>query len=334
MRWGDFWQSWFKWLAYSPEEMLYHAPKITLIGGGSGLARLLQGLKQYTYNLSAIVTVFDSGGHTGKLRKDLKVPAVGDLRNCLVALSEEEDLMREFFDFRFQRGRYLNGYSFGNLFLAMLLEMARDLDQATQIASALLKVKGKVIPSSLGNAHLWAELKNGEKVKGEAEIPEAVVRFKSPIKKIWLEPPQKINPKAVRAIKESDLIVIGPGSLFTSILPNFLVAGLKEAFNKAKVKKIYVVNVSQERGETMGFSVEDHLDWLLEMGIEIDLALVNSRILKKDEDIVRLGGVRNISTTKKKYKNIKICRADLIDLQNPLYHQPKKLARKIIELIQ
>ncbi len=333
MKWKNLFQSWFKWLAYSPEEMPHLGPKITVIGGGSGLAKLLEGLKQHTYNLSAIVTVFDSGGSTGRLRQDLNIPALGDLRNCLVALSEEEELMRELFNFRFEDGRELRGHSFGNFFLAVLLKMAKDLDEATEIASLLLKIKGRVIPSSLGNAHLWARLKNGKVVKGEANIPEEVVKEQSPIQEIWLEPTQKANPKAIEAIKQSDLFVIGPGSLFTSILPNFLVRGLKETLKQVKAKKIYVVNVAQERGETMGFSVEDHLEALLKYGVEVDIALVNRKILRQAKDLTQLGEVQNITTRREAYKGIKIKRADLIDEKQPLYHDPKKLALELISVI-
>ncbi|MCD6422115.1 YvcK family protein [bacterium] len=332
MGFKEYLKAWFKWLAYSPDEMPKLGPRIAVIGGGSGLAKLLEGLKRYTHNLYAIVTVFDSGGSTGRLREQFRIPALGDLRNCLVALAEEEELMRDLFAFRFGEGKELKGHSLGNLFLTALFKLGGNLQEATEAASLILKVKGKVLPSSLGNAHLWAELENGEKVQGEAQIPEVCAKKRLRIKKIWLEPPQKVNPEVKRTLKKVDLIVIGPGSLFTSVLPNFLVKGLREAVNTAKAKKVYVVNVAQERGETMGFSVEEHLDWLLRLKVKPDLALVNRKIVAQSKDVSRLGEVQNITTSRRRWRGIELVKADLVDRKAPLYHDPDKLARKILEI--
>lgn len=328
----EYLKAWFKWLAYEPQEMPKIGPKIVAIGGGTGLARLLEGLKNHTYNLSAIVTVYDSGGSTGRLRKEFNVPALGDIRNCLVALAEKEEAMRHIFDYRFGKGKGLIGHSLGNLLLTAIFKMSRNLQEATEAASSILKIKGKVIPASLGNAHLWAELENNKKIEGEANIPEKVVKLRSNINKIWLEPKQSASPLALRQIKKADLILIGPGSLFTSVLPNFLVSGIKEAVNITQAKVIYIANISQERGETMDFSIEDHIDKLLDSGVMIDICLVNNQILKKTKRIADLGEIENITTAKREYRGVKIKKANLIDVKSPLYHNPEKLASAILKL--
>jgi uncharacterized cofD-like protein len=323
-------KAWAKWLAYDPRDLPKAGPKIVVIGGGSGLAKLLEGLKEFTYNLSAIVTVYDSGGSSGKLRQDFHIPALGDLRNCLLALAEKEDLLREVFDYRFDKGEGLEGHSLGNLFLTALLSKAKNLDEVAEAASKILKIKGRVYPSSLGNAHLWAKLSDGRVIKNEAKIAETVAKNNLKIKQIELYPKQIVNAHALTAIKKADLIIIGPGSLYSSILPNFLVKGIKETVNESSAKKLFIVNVSQERGETMGMSVEKHLDQLLKVGVNLDLALVNKKILRHAKDVRILGEVENITTSRRSYKKIKILRRDLIDMTNPLYHDSKKLADIIV----
>ena len=188
-----YFNAWFKWLAYNPEDFPKIAPKIVVIGGGTGLSKLLQGLKEFSHNLTAIVTVFDSGGSAGRLRKDFNIPALGDVRNCLVALAEQEDLMRVLFDYRFENGKALKGHSLGNILLTAILQQTKDLNKATHIASSVLRIQGKVIPSSLGNAQLKAKLSSGKRVKGEDKIPEQATKTHSKIKKIWLCPPQKTH---------------------------------------------------------------------------------------------------------------------------------------------
>lgn len=322
-------KSWLKWLAYDPADMPRIGKKIVVIGGGTGLSKLLEGLKEFTYNLSAIVTVYDSGGSSGKLRQDFNIPAIGDLRNCILALAEKEDILREIFNYRFTKGEDLRGHSFGNLFLTALLAKTRNLDQAASAASKILKIKGRVYPSSLGNAYLWAELANGAIVKSEKKITETAAKTHQKIKKIKLVPPQLANKNAIRAIYEADVIIIGPGSLFTSLIPNFLVKGIKQAVNKAQAIKIYVVNVSQERGETMDMGVEKHIDVFLNLGLKINFALVNKKLLKHTKDVSILGQVENITTKKKNYRGIKLLSYDFIDENNPLYHDPQKLAQFI-----
>jgi len=332
MKIKEIFKNWWKWLVYHPEEIPLSGPKIVAIGGGSGLANLLGGLRKYTFNLSAIITVFDSGGSSGRLRRDFNIPALGDIRNCLVALAEKSELMRDIFDYRFKKGRGLKGHSLGNLLLTAIFNMSSNLEEVVKVASAILNIKGEVIPASLENSHLWAELSNGIKIKGEAKIPEEVVKRGSPIKDIWLSPQVKANPLAIKAIKNAEFVLIGPGSLYTSILPNFEVLNIKEAVNKTKAPVIYIANIAQERGETMGFTVEDHIDKLLDGGVMIDLCLVNNRILKRAKDIKKFGEIENISTKKDVYRGVKIIKEDLINIKNPLYHDSLKLAKIIMRL--
>ncbi|MDD3773772.1 MAG: YvcK family protein [Patescibacteria group bacterium] len=329
MKLKNYFQAWAKWLAYDPWELPQIAPRVVVIGGGSGIAKLLDGLKEHTYNLSAIVTVYDSGGSTGKLRQAFHIPAIGDLRNCILALAEKEDLLREVFNYRFDRGGGLEGHSVGNLFLTALLKKSKNLDEAAAVASKILKIKGRVYPASLDNASLLAELSNGTTVRGEARITEVAAETNQKIKEVKLVPKQLANKNALKAIRQADLIIIGPGSLFTSLVPNFLIEGIKKEVNQSKAPKIYVVNVSQERGETMGMKVEDHLDILLNLGLKLDVALVNKKVLRHAEDVSRLGEVENITTKKQKYRGIKILRRNIISLKNPLHHSSQKLARTI-----
>jgi uncharacterized cofD-like protein len=235
---------------------LHRGPKIVVVGGGTGLSTLLRGLKNYSANITAIVTVADDGGSSGRLRREIGVLPPGDIRNCLAALADEEKLMTELFQYRFQAGGGLVGHSFGNLFLTAMSEITGDLEQAIATSSKVLAVRGQVLPATLSDMRLWAELSDGRRIEGESNITDA----KGTINKIGCTPayPPAV-PKALTAIQEADFIIIGPGSLYTSIIPNLLVPDIASAIAQSKAPRIYVCNVMTQEGETQGYSVGDHI---------------------------------------------------------------------------
>ena len=242
--------------ALMAQRRLSRGPKIVVIGGGTGLSNLLRGMKQYSSNITAIVTVADDGGSSGRLRREMGVLPPGDIRNCLSALADEEKLLTELFQYRFEAGSGLAGHSFGNLFLTVMNEITGDLEQAIAASSKVLAVRGQVLPSTSMDVQLWAELSDGRRIVGESKITEARGRI---VHIGCLPPNPPALPKAIKAIEEADYIVMGPGSLYTSIIPNLLVPDLVKAIAAQRVPRIYVCNIMNEPGETDGFSVSDHI---------------------------------------------------------------------------
>lgn len=240
---------------------LDRGPKVVVVGGGHGLANLLKGLKSLTNNLTAIVTVGDDGGSSGRLRQELGVLPPGDIRNCITALADEEKLVTELFRYRFDQGGGLEGHSFGNLFLTALCSITNgDMLEAARVACRVLNSCGQVLPSTLSSMTLVAELEDGRVIKGESNIPGAGGR----IKRLTCEPARpKATPEAVEALMSADMIVLGPGSLYTSIIPNLLVDGISEAIIQSPARKLYVCNVMTQKGETTDYSVSDHVEALL-----------------------------------------------------------------------
>jgi uncharacterized cofD-like protein len=235
---------------------LNRGPKIVAIGGGTGLSTLLRGLKQYSANITAIVTVADDGGSSGRLRREIGVLPPGDIRNCIAALADEEKLLTELFQYRFQAGDGLSGHSFGNLFLTAMTEITGDLERAIATSSQVLAVRGRVLPATLSDVCLWAELADGRLIEGESNITEA----KGQIRQIGCNPPDPpALPAAIRALEEADYIIIGPGSLYTSVIPNLLVPEIRDAIAKVTVPRIYVCNIMTQPGETEGYTVSDHI---------------------------------------------------------------------------
>ncbi|WP_107670047.1 gluconeogenesis factor YvcK family protein [Cyanothece sp. BG0011] len=236
---------------------LHRGPKIVAIGGGTGLSTLLRGLKQYSANITAIVTVADDGGSSGRLREEIGVLPPGDIRNCMAALADEEKLLTELFQYRFQAGEGLNGHSFGNLFLtAMTAITGRDFEKAIAASSKVLAIRGKVLPATLSDVRLWARLDDGRLVEGESHITEAGGKI-AEIGCFPEHPPAL--PAAIKAIAEADYIIMGPGSLYTSVIPNLLVPDIRKALAKVKVPRIYVCNIMTQPGETDGYTVADHI---------------------------------------------------------------------------
>ncbi len=237
------------------------AKKIVVIGGGTGVFTVLTGLRNYPAELSAIVTMADDGGSTGMLREDFGMLPPGDVRRALIALSKTEDeILSSLFSYRFEEGVGLNGHSFGNLMLAALERVTGSFEGAIEAASKILGVEGSVIPVTLASANLVAELENGQVVRGETNIDIPSHDGRVRIKNIWLEPTAKINPSAKKAVIDADLVVVGPGDLYTSILPNILVQGLAPALKKTKAKVVYITNLMTKFGETNNFLASDFLN--------------------------------------------------------------------------
>ncbi len=235
---------------------LHRGPKIVAIGGGTGLSTLLRGLKDYSSNITAIVTVADDGGSSGRLRREIGVLPPGDIRNCLAAFADEEKLLTELFQYRFSAGDGLVGHSFGNLFLTAMSDITGDLEQAIAASSRVLAIRGEVLPATLTDVNLWAELTDGRRIEGESSITEA----KGKIVKIGCTPENPpALPRALEAIQEADYIIIGPGSLYTSIIPNLLVPDIAIAISQSQAPRIYVCNIMTQEGETQGYSVAEHI---------------------------------------------------------------------------
>jgi uncharacterized cofD-like protein len=235
---------------------LHRGPKIVVIGGGTGLSTLLRGLKQYSSNITAIVTVADDGGSSGRLRREMGILPPGDIRNCIAALADEEKLLTELFQYRFHAGDGLSGHSFGNLFISAMTEITGDLEQAIDASAKVLAIRGKVLPATLTDVSLWAKLADGRIIEGESKITEAMGQ----IRQIGCHPADPVAlPAALAAIKEADYIIIGPGSLYTSIIPNLLVPAIRQALARVTVPRIYVCNIMTQPGETDNYSVADHL---------------------------------------------------------------------------
>ena len=252
--------------------------KIVAIGGGTGLSMLLRGIKKYTNNVTAIVTVGDDGGSSGRLREEMGVLPPGDIRNCIAALADDEDMITELFQYRFKNGEGLEGHSFGNLFLTALCAITGDMFRAVKESSNVLNIRGVVLPATLDDMKLAAEFEDGRIIHGESNIPEAHGK----IKRLFTEPEHcKALPEAITAIKEADLIILGPGSLYTSVIPNLLVDGIVEAITKSTAKKIYVCNIMTQPGETDNYSVASHVNALISHAGGkkiIDAVLVNDSL--------------------------------------------------------
>ena len=242
---------------YWRSRALLRGPRVVAMGGGTGLPVMLRGIKQYTSNITAIVAVTDDGGSSGRLRGELGVPPPGDLRNCLLALAETEPLMEQLFQYRFEAGEGLSGHAFGNLFLAAMCTVTGDLQDAIRASSRVLAVRGQVLPATDDEVILRAELADGRVIRGESQIPEA----NGKITRVALEPADASpTQEALRAIAEADVIVLAPGSLFTSLMPNLLVPGISDAIRRSSALRVYVQNIMTQPGETDGMSAEQHLE--------------------------------------------------------------------------
>lgn len=265
-------------------EINNYQPKIVVIGGGTGLSILLRGLKGFTPNITAIVTVADDGGGSGVLREDLGMLAPGDIRSCLLALANTEPTMEKVLQYRFTEGK-LKGQSFGNLFIAAMNEIYGSFELAIKEASNVLSITGKVYPMTLEDVRLHCELENGDIIEGESMIPSEALKRGCKIKRMFINPSITYPlEEAINAIKEADLIVMGPGSLYTSIVPNLLVNDLVGTIHEAKAPKVYICNVMTQPGETDGFGVLDHVEGILSHSREdfLDYVIANTEEIPED----------------------------------------------------
>lgn len=322
--------------------------RIVSIGGGTGLSTLLRGLKKYTISqqhrtclldappveIAAIVTVTDDGGSSGRLRRDLHVPPPGDIRSCLVALSEDEDLLARLFQYRFDAGEGLKGHSFGNLFLSALCQITGDFTHAVSLCSEVLAIAGRIFPSTAENVSIEAVLRDGCVAFGETNISASRV----PIARVRLVPPLcDPLPEALQAIAEADLITLGPGSLFTSVVPNLLVAGIPEAITKAKARKVYVSNLMWQPGETMHFTASKHVEALFHhAGMELfDTVLVNTGIAREDLRAIYMEQQaepveQDIEALEQ--MGLRVIARDLLGQSEKIRHQPDLLAAVLVDL--
>jgi len=311
-----------------------YGPHIVAIGGGHGLAALLRGLKNISHNLDSIVTVADDGGSSGRLRDSLGILPPGDIRNCLAALSNDEELLTHLFQYRFAKeDGSLKGHSFGNIFISSLAELTGSFEKAIAESGRVLAVNGRVLPSTLENVNLVADVMEPEhgkeiRINGESKITEADGK----IKRVMLKPNDPpAYPDAIRAILSAELIVIGPGSLYTSILPNLLVRDITSAIRASQALKIFICNVATQKGETDGFTCGDHIK-VLEDHIEgslFDIVLVNNESPQKYNK-----NVHDVKIEPELSMNYNVYQADLIDREHPWRHDSNKLTEKLIDLLE
>jgi uncharacterized cofD-like protein len=319
--------------AVAEHRRLGRGPRIVAIGGGTGLSTLLRGLKRHSTNLTAIVTVADDGGSSGRLRRTLGLPPPGDLRNCLAALSDDEDLITQLFQYRFAEGGELDGHSFGNLFLAALAGVAGSFDRGLLEASRVLAVRGQVLPSTLVDVSLSADKSlpadaSAIRVVGESRIPETP----GEVRRVHLEPNDPPpHPEAIRAVLSADMIVVGPGSLYTSLLPSLLVPDLIRAIKTSRAFKAYVCNVATQRGETDGYDCDQHVIALEEhcgRGM-VDIVVANDRY---EGDLGE--GVTFVQAPENGTGRLPVYRAALADPARPWRHDSDRLADVLIRLLE
>jgi uncharacterized cofD-like protein len=317
--------------------------KLVAIGGGTGLSTLLAGLKKlvgktdeqmWIESLSAIVTVSDDGGSSGRLREELQMLPPGDIRNCMIALSEDSNLLSRLFRYRFRGDGQLGGHSFGNLFLAALTEVTGDFNEAIRLSSEVLASKGHIYPATISDVRLAAELEDGSVVRGETQISAS----KAPIRTLRLEPEQCLPlPEALKAIRAADIITVGPGSLYTSILPNLLVSQVARVIGQTRATKVFVNNLMTQPGETDGYNARKHLETIKRYAPEIhfDFVVVNNRRISPDQSkLYAAEGACQIGIDdpidKAVDQSTEVVRADLLDNGEKVRHNASRLAEVVL----
>lgn len=313
---------------------LEKGPRVVAIGGGHGLATLLRGLKEYTYNITAIVTVADDGGSSGRLRRGFGVLPPGDLRNCLAALSDDEALLTHLFQYRFPDSQTgLDGHSFGNLFITALADIMGSFEEAVAESGRVLAVKGRVLPSTINEVNLIADVKipiieADVRIKGESEIPKSNGR----VKRVYLQPEAPpAFPEAIKAILTADLIVIGPGSLYTSILPNLLVPDITHAIRSSKAIKVYVCNIATQKGETDQYTCGDHIRAIED---HVGKGIFDVVVVNRHSHYFKVG--HKIEWVELEYSlpnHYRIIQEKLFDEMNPTRHDSSRLAKFLIEIL-
>lgn len=317
------------------QRKLTRGPAITVVGGGTGLSTLLRGMKYITNNCTAVVTTADDGGSSGRLRKELGIIPPGDLRNCLTALADREPLMERLMQYRFQGDSPLAGHCFGNLFIAAMAQAEGGMEAGLNATSQILKVRGRVIPSTLEDIRLQARMTDGSVVTGESEIPKVRKHIK---KMMMLSADAQAANGAIDAILNADVLIFGPGSLYTSVIPNLLVEGIRDAVVRSKAVKIYICNVMTQPGETDGYGAYDHVQALVDhVGTQfLDYAIVNSQDVTSEQlRQYDAEGSRPITPDIDKIRSlgITVVPARLISKDDLVRHDPRKLARVLIALI-
>jgi uncharacterized cofD-like protein len=306
-------------------------PRVVAIGGGTGLSQLLRGLKEHTSNLTAIVTVADDGGSSGRLRQEFGVGAPGDIRQCIAALAEAEPLMSRLFQYRFTEGTGLEGHSFGNLFIVAMAEVTGNFETAVYETSRVLNVNGVILPSTVEDVTLSAVTHEDEMVHGEHNITERG----SSIRQIYLNPPDaEVHPDAVRAIIEADVVVIGPGSLFTSVMPNLLVQGIQKALEATSALRVFVCNVATQHGETDGFAVSDHLRAIRQHAGRdvVDAVVANSNLAEALPEAWHSVPVALERPDDAIFEGVRLVEVDVVADENRYRHDPAKLAAAVMGL--
>lgn len=314
---------------------LNRGPAVAVIGGGTGLSVLLRGIKSVTGNITAIVTVADDGGSSGRLRDDFNMIPPGDLRSCLVALADTEPLMEKLFQHRFGGTGDLAGHNFGNLFIAAMTEVLGDVEQALKESSKVLAVRGRVLPASIQKVRLQAEMMDGSVVEGESQIPLANKR----IHRVHLQPADTLPVEsALEAIRDADAVILGPGSLYTSVLPNLLVRGVADTLRQSQAVKIYICNVMTQPGETDGYRASDHVQAILDHvgpGV-IDYVVVNGHNVTMNlQQKYASQGAYPVEADVEAIEamGIKTFKADVVSETNWVRHDPLKLSRTIVSMI-
>lgn len=316
-------------------------PKVVVIGGGTGQSVFLRGLKYFTKNITAIVTVADDGGGSGVLREDLGMLPPGDIRNCLLALADIEPTMNEVMQYRFDDG-VLKGQSFGNLFLAAMNGLYGNFETAVYKLSEIFAITGRVLPVTLEDVNLVARLKNGKIIKGESAIPKEVKMSKSAIGEIWLEPKEaKPLDDVINSIHDADIIIMGPGSLYTSVIPNLLIEGVVDAIKSSDAPKVYISNIMTQPGETDNYNVLDHVKAIVNHCGEniIDYVIVNNEILPKDVfNLYKKDGASQVLLDKQqkdklKSLGIRAIEKNLIEIKNNyIRHDAKYISNIVVNL--
>ena len=319
------------------KKQLSRGPRIVTVGGGTGLSVLLSGLKNYSSNISAVVTVADNGGSSGRLRQQFDVLPPGDIRNCLVALADAPALMRDLFQFRFDGNSEFSGHSFGNLFLTVMTRLTGDFEKAIKETSKVLALRGQVIPSTLGDVTLVARYTDGSVVMGEEQIPKA----RKKISTVTLSPEQPLATQdALKAIKQAQIIVLGPGSLYTSIIPNLLVKEIAEAIAASEALKVYVCNVMTQPGETDGYSVGDHIRALVKHSHAsiLDYCLVNNGEVPKEVlERYYKDNSHLVNCDRKKVEGMgyRVVEEDFsMIVDGVIRHDPERLAKIVLSFIE
>ena len=321
--------------------------QVVALGGGTGLSALLRGLKLHVVrrtdrqptaerpiaDIAAIVTVTDDGGSSGRLRRENRILPPGDIRNCMVALSKDEALLSRLFQYRFQAGRGLRGHNFGNLFLAALTHVTGDFAEAVRVSSKVLAIRGRIFPSTVSNVHLVAKLANGRRVQGETNISRSTV----PIRKLELVP-RRVRPlsAAIEAIEQADLIIMGPGSLYTSVIPNLLIPEIAESIARTRAPRVYIANLMTQPGETTQYALSEHIRAIQDhvRSRVIDSVVANMRQVSPEvAERYRAQGAAPVAIDADRVAKLKVklVTGDLLEEHSVIRHDSERLARLLVE---